>query len=104
MKMIDIWINCPDRKTAQDISSTLISEKLVACANIFPEIQSSYHWKGKIENETEVPLLVKTREDHFDAVVVKVRGLHPYETPAITGVPVDKVNEEYLQWLYSETE
>jgi periplasmic divalent cation tolerance protein len=103
MKMLDIWINCPDQATAQKISTALLSERLVACANIYPEIQSAYHWKGQIEHDTEVPLLVKTLARHFDAVVAKVRETHPYETPAITGVPVDKVNEDYLQWLDAET-
>jgi periplasmic divalent cation tolerance protein len=102
--MIDIWINCPDLATAGKISAALISARQVACANIFPEIQSSYRWKGRIENETEVPLLVKTREENFNAVVERLRELHPYETPAIIGVPVEFVNEDYLQWVYSETD
>ena len=104
MKIIDIWINCPDLETARRISDALISARLAACSNIFPEIQSAYHWKGRIENDTEVPLLVKTREENFDSVVEQVRELHPYETPAIMGVPVEFVNDDYLRWLYSETE
>ena len=103
MKMLDIWINCPDRATAQNISTALLSARLVACANIYPEIQSAYHWKGQIEHQTEVPLLVKTRAQHFDVIVERVRELHPYETPAIMGVPVESVNEDYLDWLESET-
>jgi periplasmic divalent cation tolerance protein len=104
MKIIDIWINCPDDETARKIADALISARHVACANIFPEIQSSYHWKGRIENEPEVPLLVKTREGNFKKVVERLRELHPYETPAIIGVPVEFVNDDYLQWVYSETD
>lgn len=104
MKMIDIWINCPDLETARKISDALVSARLVACANIFPEIQSSYHWKGHIEHESEVPLLVKTRAENFNLVAEQVREIHPYETPSIIGVPVEFVNADYLQWVYSETE
>ena len=103
MKMIEVWINCPDRETARKIADTLIAERLVACANIFPEIESLYRWKGKIENEPEVPLVVKTREDFFQQVADAVRKIHPYEVPSIIGVPVAVVNEDYLDWIYAET-
>lgn len=104
MKMIEIWINCPDQETAGKIAEVLIGKRLVACSNIFAEIQSSYRWKGRIETEPEIPLVVKTREENFSAVVEEVRKIHPYETPGIIGVPVEFVNEDYLSWVYSETE
>ena len=104
MKMIEIWINCPDRETAQKISDALIDRRRIACSNIFPEIQSSYRWKDRIENEPEIPLVVKTREENYPGVVKDVRKMHPYETPSIIGVPVEFVNEDYLAWVYSETE
>ncbi len=97
MKMIEIWINCPDRETARKISDALIANRRIACANIFPEIESCYRWKGRIENESEVPLVFKTREENFAQVVEDVRKLHPYETPSIIGVPVEFVNDDYLE-------
>jgi periplasmic divalent cation tolerance protein len=104
MKMIEIWINCPDQETARKIADVLIGKRHVACSNIFAEIQSSYRWKGRIESEPEIPLVVKTREENFSVVVEEVRNMHPYETPSIIGVPVEFVNEDYLAWVYSETE
>ena len=104
MRMIEIWINCPDQETARKISQALISKRRIACANIYPEIQSCYRWKGRIENEAEIPLAVKTREENFSLIVDDVQELHPYETPGIIGVPVEFVNEDYLEWVYSETE
>lgn len=104
MKMIEIWINCPDRETARKISEALISSRRVACANIFPEIESSYHWQGSVERETEVPLVVKTRKEYFAQVEEEVREIHPYATPSIVAVPVKRVNDDYLEWVYSETE
>ena len=104
MKVIEIWINCPDRETARKISKALIADRLAACTNTFPQIESSYRWKGRIENEPEIPLVLKTREGSFAHVVDKVRRLHPYETPSIIGVPVQFVGEDYLAWIYAETE
>lgn len=103
MKMTEIWINCPDRAAARRIADALIAGRLVACANIFPEIESLYRWKGRIENGAEVPLVVKTRAELFDAVVDVVRELHPYEMPSVVGVPAERVNGDYLEWVYSET-
>lgn len=103
MKLIEIWINCPDRETAKRISDALIVDRLVACTNTFPEIKSSYRWKGLIENEPEVPLVVKTRKEFFPLVVEEVQKLHPYETPSIIGVPAEFVNDDYLEWVYAET-
>lgn len=102
--MIEIWINCPDFDSANKISEALISARCIACANIFPEIDSRYRWKGQIERETEVPLVVKTRKEFYSRVVASVRKLHPYETPSIIGIPVEMVNEDYLAWVYAETE
>ena len=103
MKLIAINVNCPDTEAARSISAVLIEERLVASANIHSPIESTYHWKGNIEQETEVPLIMKTREELFDRVSERVKTLHPYETPSIIGIGVDRVNQEYLDWIYAET-
>ena len=103
MKIIDIWINCPSEEVADRIAGKLIERRLVACANRFPPIASSYRWKGGIEQAEEVPLLVKTRDELFDAVEAVVLDLHPYETPSLIGIAVDRVNGGYLDWIYAET-
>ena len=101
--MIDVWINCPDDETARRIGSALVEGRLAACANVFPRIWSTYHWQGKIEAEDETPLLVKTRDDLFDALCEAVRELHPYDVPSIVGTPVAHVNAEYAAWVEAET-
>lgn len=103
MKLVEIGVNCPNEEVARRISDLLIEERLIACANIHASIESSYHWKGNIEQETEVPLFVKTREELFDLVAEKIKTLHPYETPSIIGITVDRVNPDYLDWIYAET-
>ena len=101
--MIDVWINCPDDETARRIGSALVEKRLAACANVFPRIWSTYHWQGAVESDEESPLLVKTRDDLFDALCDAVRTLHPYDVPSIVGVPVVHVNAEYAAWVDEET-
>ena len=103
MKLIEICVNCPDAESARRISELLLEECLIACSNIHASIESSYHWKGNVERETEVPLILKTREELFDLVAQKIKTLHPYETPSIIGIEVDQVDQDYLDWIYAET-
>ncbi|MDZ5697371.1 divalent-cation tolerance protein CutA [Chelativorans sp. M5D2P16] len=103
MHFIDIWVNCPDRETAVKIAEAVIGDKLAACANIFAPIQSLYRWQGVVEQGEEVPLLLKTRAEHFDAVCAAVRPLHPYEVPSITATAITDVDQEYADWLRKET-
>lgn len=101
--MIDVWINCPDRGTAQRIGRALVERRLAACANIFGEIDSIYHWQGRIEEAREVPLLLKTRHDLFEPLATAARALHPYEVPAIHAVAAAAVAPDYSDWLRAET-
>jgi len=103
MNIIDVWINCPSEDVAREISDALVAERLAACTNTFGAIQSAFHWKGRVEREPEVALLVKTRSDLFEAVCERVTGIHPYEAPGIMGLDVSYVNEDYKQWVMEET-
>ncbi len=103
MTIVDIWVNCPTEESASQISDHLISERLAACTNLYPPISSRYRWKGRIENETEHPLLIKTRVSLGDRVEAAVRDLHPYETPSIIRVAIDQANDDYADWIHAET-
>ena len=105
---VDVWINCPDKPTAEAIAEACIAEaciadKLAACANIFAPIDSLYRWQGAVERDGEVPLLLKTRAELFDAVCERVRPLHPYEVPAIVATAITEIDQPYAEWLRRET-
>ena len=104
MRIIDVWINCPSADVADAIADALISKRLVASSNRYGEIASRYHWQGKIEQTTEIPLLVKTRSSLFEAVKDETIRLHPYETPSVLCVEIAAANQEYIDWVYAETE
>jgi len=89
----------PDRETAQQISYQLVTEKLAACANILPAIESVYRWKEKIETGNETLVFFKLSEDRQSTFQEKLRSLHPYEVPEIIFVPVSNGLPEYLRWV-----
>jgi len=89
----------PDRETAQRISNQLVTEKLAACANILPAIESVYRWKGEIETGNETLVFFKLSEDQQSTFQEKLRSLHPYEVPEIIFVPVSAGLPEYLRWV-----
>ena len=89
----------PDRETAQRISNQVVIEKLAACANILPAVESIYRWKEKIETGTETLVFFKLSEDRQSAFQEKLRSLHPYEVPEIIFVPVSNGLPEYLRWV-----
>ena len=96
-----ILSTCPDRESAEKIAQQLINDKIAACVNILPGITSIYPWKGHIETAQEHLLLVKTREDQYQAVETSILTYHPYELPEIIAVSIGAALPEYLQWIDS---
>jgi periplasmic divalent cation tolerance protein len=89
----------PDAETARRISTQLITEKFAACANILPNVESIYRWKGKMEMANETLVLFKLSEDRQAAFQEKLRSLHPYDVPEIIFVPIAGGLSEYLRWV-----
>ena len=89
----------PDAETARRISNQLVSERLAACANILPPVESIYRWRGKIETANETLVFFKLNEDRQAAFQEKLRSLHPYEVPEIIFVPITSGLPEYLRWV-----
>jgi len=97
-----VYITTQDEDEARQIGRTLVEEKLVACVNIHP-IQSIYRWEGKIQEESEAAMLVKTRAELVDRVIERVTDLHSYEVPCIVSSLIDSGNPDYLKWIEEST-
>jgi len=102
MQYHSIYITTKDEEEAKRIGKTLVEEKLAACVNIHP-IKSIYRWGGKIEEEGETALLVKTKAELADEVIERVKELHSYEVPCIVSLPIEKGNPAYLEWIKEST-
>ena len=89
---------------ATRIAEFLVNKKLAACAQILPDMQSIYLWKGEVQREKEVLLLVKTTRANFAELEREVRAIHSYETPEIIALPIAEGSEPYLKWLTSSCE
>ncbi len=101
--MIYIFWSCKDKPEAKKIVHKLLEERLIACASIFPEVESMYHWEGKIEESKEVKVILKTDPKHFDAIqqIIKTQG--SYEVPEIVQIDVVRGNPNYVSWVVQET-
>jgi periplasmic divalent cation tolerance protein len=84
---------------AVEISEELIARRLATCVNIVPCLRSIYRWKGKICEDTEYLLLIKTPRDLFERVSAAIREFHSYELPEILALPVDAAEENFHRWI-----
>lgn len=93
-----VMVTCPPDK-AQAIADALVQERVAACVNVVPSLQSVYRWKGEVHHEGEALLIVKTTKDRFDALKEAVLQRHPYELPEVIAVTVDRGHAPYLDWV-----
>lgn len=89
----------PDRRTARRLGRALVEEGLAACVQLLPIYASIYRWKGKMHEDREILLLVKTLSSHTEKLRRRLRALHPYQTPEIVFLPVRAVDADYARWI-----
>ncbi len=94
-----IYVVCSSVQEAKLIGKSLVDERLCACVNIIPGMESIYHWDGKIVEDKEVVLLIKTLKGTFDKISLKVKELHSYDVPSIFSIETLNVDVEYLKWI-----
>src|SRR5215470_12984749 len=81
----------------------LLDRRLIACGTIFPASRSMYRWQGKIADEREVVVLLKTRSARLDSLRTAFAELHPYKVPELLALPVEAGLDKYLEWINGET-
>jgi periplasmic divalent cation tolerance protein len=84
---------------AQQIASALVEARAASCVSIVPGVRSIYRWEGKICNEGELLLMIKTTEDKYEGVRSLIRRLHSYQTPEIIALSIAAGDPDYLNWL-----
>lgn len=94
-----IWSPFASTEQATRVAELLLNEKLVACANILPEMVSVFRYEGTVQRAGEVGVLFKTEASLLDAATGRMAELHPYDTPAICGWLADSAPPETCGWL-----
>lgn len=94
-----VMTTCPEKENARRIAYELIEAKLAACVHILPEGRSVYSWKGKVQEDKEYTLLIKTDDDAYSKVESMIQHAHPYELPEIIAVPISTGLSGYLRWI-----
>ncbi|NVM35484.1 MAG: divalent-cation tolerance protein CutA [Candidatus Lokiarchaeota archaeon] len=92
-------VTVPNIEEGQKIAKILVETKLAACVNIIQNIISIYRWKGKIEEDNEHLLLIKTTEENSNKIIQKVKEIHSYTEPECIGLKIEKGSETYLKWI-----
>jgi periplasmic divalent cation tolerance protein len=101
--MMLIMNTCPDKKSANKLAKSLVEKKLAACVTILPTEKSIYRWKGKIEEDKEWVLLIKTKDRLFQRVKGHIKANHPHSVPEVIGFKIDNGLESYLSWVGRST-
>ncbi len=103
MTLATIYITAASQEEALAIGRALVEARLAACANVFPGVTSIYWWEGSRQEDSEVVLILKTRQDLVDEVVAKVKELHSYECPCVVAFAIAGGNKDVLDWIARET-
>ena len=98
-----IYVTAPSHDEALRLARVAVEERLAACANVLGPITSVYWWEGKVNQDGEVALLLKTRAALVEALTARLRELHPYECPCVVALAIDGGNPAFLSWIAAET-
>ncbi len=97
--MIIAFTTTPNLIEAEILARRIVEEKLAACVQILPQIQSFYIWKDQLQNDSEYLLLIKTLVEKYDELEKFIQANHSYETPEVIAIKADRVSEHYLSWM-----
>jgi len=103
MNPLFAYIVAADAVEARLIGKILVEERLAACVNILPHMESWYFWEGKLENAQEAVLLAKTRSGLQDRLLHRVKEIHSYSSPCILFLPITGGLPAYLEWSLRAT-
>jgi periplasmic divalent cation tolerance protein len=98
-----VWTTIGSTADARGMASILVSERLAACVNLLPPMESFYRWNGDVSNDHERQLIIKTTIDKVDALKTRVHELHDYELPEFIVMPIAGGSEAYLGWIREST-
>lgn len=103
MSIVICLVTVPSHEVATALSRSLVDQRLAACVNIVPSIQSVYRWQEDIAIEEEVLMVIKTDQSRVGDVQEFVEAEHPYEVPEFIVLAPQEVSAAYAQWVSAST-
>jgi periplasmic divalent cation tolerance protein len=103
MKIYFVYVTTSDAEEAAAIAEMVVTERLAACANAIPGMQSTYWWDGAVQQDTECVLVLKTAVDRLDRLRERVAELHSYDLPCVVAMEIVSASVEYRAWIIHET-
>ena len=94
-----VLVTAPDLKVARRLARGALRARLVACANLIPQIESHYWWQGRLESGAEVLMIFKTTNRRLAALEKLILAEHPYDTPEFVVLPMTSGTRRYLDWI-----
>jgi periplasmic divalent cation tolerance protein len=98
-----LYITCGSGDEATMIARTVVEERLAACANIIDAMRSIYRWEGKVSEDEEAVLILKTTAEKVETLTERVKALHSYDLPCVVEIPLGGGNAAYFDWIAAET-
>lgn len=103
-EMLIVFTTFANADDAARVVRALVEERLIACGNLLPGARSLYRWEGKVQDQPEVVVLMKTRKQDWTALISRLHELHPYRTPECIAVRIAAGAPAYMAWLESALE
>ena len=97
-----VLVTAPDAEAGGRLARTLVEEHLAACANLVPGVRSIYRWEGRVQEDAEVLLVIKTTAGREVALCERVSSLHPYDLPEVLALPAVGGSDAYHDWVRCE--
>lgn len=99
MSSLVFFVSVPSKEEGEIIANYLVEQKIVACVNIIHNMHSIFRWKGKIEEDNEFLLIMKTTKEKKSELIQTIEEMHSYETPECIGFKIDAGSNHYLRWI-----
>ncbi|CAA7037829.1 unnamed protein product [Microthlaspi erraticum] len=100
---IVVYVTVPNREAGKKLANSIVQEKLAACVNIVPGVESVYEWEGKVQSDSEELLIIKTRQSLLESLTEHVNANHEYDVPEVIALPITGGSDKYLEWLKNST-
>jgi periplasmic divalent cation tolerance protein len=99
-----VMTTLPDAEAARSLARRLVEARLAACVNVLAPCLSIYRWRGELQEDGEVPLIIKTHGENYERIENFIRAQHPYELPEVVAIDVARGLPDYLAWVVASAQ